>query len=460
MTLRAQRDALQHQCDEAIAERFALQSRIDSQEQQLVLTFHRQPDSPARGPRGRRTATPYSRPPPVRTGPSMTARSQAPAPVILDPDSLGDMILALFPATGQPMRMHARQPNYNVRYPCPTADYRWKTDGGVEVIGLPRTQAGTPYIPNETGIGWHTLEHSAKTKGEVLRRIDLLFHNRQEELWRAAGRSAFEFRRLAEPLPDVVVHFLHLNAMRKSAWSIINDGLARRAPLSIVPLGCQLHSAGYGGLYTPDIHIWAFIHAAADVDTAKLTAWTKRTTTNADLRKLLKDALCSSNYFEIKPSEASRGTYQLPHLTHYTGPVDMDSVVKWLQDQGVTPYMVHAYFRPYLHRVYNTPRGGTHQVFAPDSLLPGEAVAPPAHEALINFPSDRAWTPSRGPRNSFYPPVPTVGATANAPSAPPDSSVGSPHLASASLTPEDSDMLDSEATPANASTAASDSSTG
>ena len=64
--LRTQRDALQRQYDEAVAERFVLQSRIDNQEQQLALTFHRQPDSPARGPRGRRTATPYSRPPPAR----------------------------------------------------------------------------------------------------------------------------------------------------------------------------------------------------------------------------------------------------------------------------------------------------------------------------------------------------------------------------------------------------------
>ena len=168
---------------------------------------------------------------------------------MLDPDSLGDVILASFPATGQPMWMHARQPNYNVHYPCPTVDYCWKTDGGVEVIGLPRTQAGTPYIPNETGIGWHMLEHGAKTKKEVLRRIDLLFRNRQEELWHAAGRSAFEFRRLVEPLPDVIVHFLHLNAMCKSAWSIINNGLARGAPLSIVPLRCRLHSTGYRGLY-------------------------------------------------------------------------------------------------------------------------------------------------------------------------------------------------------------------
>ena len=127
-----------------------------------------------------------------------------------------------------------------------------------------------------------------------------------------------------------MAHLLRLDSLRESMWSIINEGIERGVDLSIVSPGCGLHSEGYARLYTPDVELWAFIHAAADVDSAKLTAWTGHTVTTADLKKLIKDALCSDNYFAINPAELAKGTHRLPRLAHYDRVIDMNNVVQWL----------------------------------------------------------------------------------------------------------------------------------
>ena len=90
----------------------------------------------------------------------------------------------------QPARMHPQQPNYHTRHPYPAVDFRWKTDGGMDVLGLSKTRAGTFYIPSDVGVAWHPLENGASSIREVYRRVSLLFRGRHEELWRAACRSA------------------------------------------------------------------------------------------------------------------------------------------------------------------------------------------------------------------------------------------------------------------------------
>jgi hypothetical protein len=266
--------------------------------------------------------------------------------------------------------MHPQQPNYYTRHPCPAVDYRWRTDGGIEVLGLPKTRAGTYYIPSDLGVGWYIFENGASSVGRYTR-VNLLFRGCHEELWRAARRSAYEFRQLAEPLPEVMTYLLRLDSLRKSVWTIINDGIGRGLDLSIVSPRCRLHSDGYAGLYTPDVELWAFIHTAADVDSAKLTTWTGHTVTTADLKKIIKDALCSDNHFTITPAQLANGTYRLPRLAHYDRTVDMNSVVQWLQDHGMTPFMVHAHFRPFLRRVYDASAGGAHRVYQPRRAPPG-----------------------------------------------------------------------------------------
>ena len=69
------------------------------------------------------------------------------------------------------------------------------------------------------------------------------------EIWRAAIRSAYEFRRLITPLPEVMDHLIRLNTLRKSVWSIINESVGHGADLTATSLRCRL----YAGLYTPDI---------------------------------------------------------------------------------------------------------------------------------------------------------------------------------------------------------------
>jgi hypothetical protein len=317
------------------------------------------------------------------------------------------------------------------------------------MIGLPKTRAGTYYIPNNIGFGWNRLENGATSTDEVYRRMELLFRNRQGEIWRAATRSAYEFRRLITPLPEVMEHFLGLTALRKSVWTIIDEGIANGADLSIVSPGCRLHADGYAGLYTPDVQLWAVIHAATDVDPLKISNKTGRTVTSADLKKMVKDSLCSGNYFEITPAELASGEYRLPRLAHYDRALDMDSIVDWLRNAiGMTPFMVHSHFRPFLLRSHEATPEERHQIFSPNMLHPSEALAPNADESLNDYVEDCEWTPKRGPRGRFTPRsvVPTSNVTASAST----TSAVSTSPASASVPPEDTEMADSGVTTASA----------
>jgi hypothetical protein len=75
------------------------------------------------------------------------------------------------------------QPHYvDNRRNCPADEFRWKTEDGVEAVGLPKTSAGTPYFPTDLGIGWLRFEYNAASIDEVYRRIELLFRNRDEEI--------------------------------------------------------------------------------------------------------------------------------------------------------------------------------------------------------------------------------------------------------------------------------------
>ena len=458
-TLRSQLDTVSKQYDELTVEHRASKQRLRDLGQPTLMSPQRSP------PRStHRTSTPYDRFQPSRAGQTPTVRRttqdtsgrpQAQVPVVLDPDSAGDVILASFPSKLQPMRMHAEQPRYINRRPCAIANFRWKADNGIEIVGLPKTRAGTPYLPSDLGIGWHMFENNTTSIDEVFRRIDLLFRNRKEELWLAATRAAFEFRRLITPLPEVMKYMIHLSTLRKSVWTIIDEGISDNAGMSIVSPGCRLHGSGYGGLFTPDVQLWAIIHTITDVDTIKLSGWSGRTVTTADLKKMVKDALCSGNYFDITADELAKGVYKLPRLAHYDGALDMDKVVSWLKTTvGMTPYMVHAHFRPFLRRVYDTPAGARLQPFEPGALLPGEAVPPEANEDLIDFPASRDWIPSRGPRTPLIALTSAAGATANAlllaPSG--DTADSAPaSLASAPPESEDADMVGPEEIAANAS---------
>jgi hypothetical protein len=227
--------------------------------------------------------------------------------------------------------------------------------------------------------------------------------------------------------------------------------------LSIISPGCHLHAEGYAGLYTPDVQPWAVIHCISDVDPTKLTARTGRMASSTDLKKMVKDALCSDNYFGLSPAELANGTYKLPRMAHYHGPLDMDSIVKWLRETiGMTSYMVHAYFRPFLLCAFDTPLRARHQQFSLDHLLPGEVVAPRVDDTLADFPADRDWSPSHGPCGYSYQLTieSAPGTLANAPSAPTADHCVDP-LASPST--QDDEMADPEVTPANVPTATSQS---
>ena len=453
--LRSQQADADKQHSELLEEVRYLRQRVRELERPRFSTSLRRSGSPNQGsvrrspPRtATRGSTPYGRVRTSRTNGGPSRRPQALDPVALDAEGAEGVVLASFPAAISPMRMHPDQPRYSNKRPCLVINYRWRADSGIEVVGLPKTRASTHYIPSSLGIGWCTLEGNATTSDEVYRRIDLLFRNRTEEIWRAANRAAFEFRRLAEPLPDVMEYFLRMSTLRKSVWTIINDGIAQGADLSVVSPGCRLHSKGYGGLYTPDVRLWAVIHAASDVDTLRLSTLTNRTVTTADLRDTFREVIFSGTYFNATPDELACGVYKLPRLAHYDGPLNADRIAQWLKGIGMTPYMVHAHFRPFFLRVSQSPAKARHQKYSPDVLLPGEALAPPVNEALSDFPTSCEWTPDRGPRKSFSAAEPATDAA----HAPVGGSISPATSISAPPTPEDIDMIDSTIAPASAST--------
>jgi hypothetical protein len=280
--------------------------------------------------------------------------------------------------------MHQAQPHYVDNHrPCPADEFRWRDINGIERIGLPVTAAGTPYYPNEVGVGWATFENNAPTLKDVDRRIDLLFRNREQEVWRAASRSVIHFRRSVIRTPEVMERFMHLHDLCNSMWNVINNGVARSLDQSVVSPGCRLHSDGYMGLYTPDVLLWSVIYTATRANSQKLTAASHHMATRAELKKMIKDAICSGNYFKITHNELVNGEWKLPHLAHYEGPLDMGAIVKWLRDTiGMTPFMVHAHFHPFLCRTFEIQSGEPHIPFSINSLCPGEALAPFHTEAL------------------------------------------------------------------------------
>ena len=452
-SLKEQLDKCRQEHDEILMEHRTLSQRFHSLEQQYAAATYQAPTRPMRNyspPRSSsRASTPYARPTTHRSIQAPSRRPRSSVPTLLEPESEGDVAMDPIPAGDHPCRMHPDQPPYFHQPRCAAVNFLWKDDHGVKIQGLPKTRAGTYYFPSKVGSAWFQFEHGAKTIDEVHRRIRLLFRNRKEESWAAASRSIYELRQYITSLPEVMDHFLHLSDLRKSVWTVINDGIANGSDLSITSPGCRLHANGYAGLYTPDIELWAVIHASTNVSSKRLTARAGRTTTTVDLKKMFKDAICSSNFFEIEPSELATGQYQLPRLAHYNGPVDMSSIADWLRNTiGMTPYMVHAHFRPFLRRAHDATRtpGDHHHEFSPDHLQPDESLVPPSDDSLVDFPEGRVWTPNRGPRGRFTIPhhQSTDEPLANAPSGPPVDST------TVITTPEDTDMADSGVAHANA----------
>ena len=191
-------------------------------------------------------------------------------------------------------------------------------------------------------------------------------------------------------------------------------------------------------------------HTTTDIIAARLTILTGCMVTTADLKGMIREALCSGNYFDITPEELANGVYKLPRLAHYDGALDMEKVVNWLKNTiGVTPYMAHAHFRPFLRRSFETSAGARHRVFSPVDLFPGECLPPPSNEALIDFPSSREWTPSRGPRTPLLVTGSATDATADALLAPLGDSASSAASVSGHA-PEDTEMVGLEVTTADA----------
>src|SRR5258706_540846 len=318
------------------------------------------------------------------------------------------------------------------------------------MISLPRTCAGTLYLPNDMGLGWYHLKNGDPTTDKVYRRIGLIFRNRKEEAWLAAAHSAFDLRCLIKPLLEVVDHFIRRYNLRKSVWAIINEGVPNGWDLSIVSPGCRLQTSGYVGLYTPDVDLWAVIHTATDVDSRALSMAAGRTTTAAELKKMFKDAICSGNFFELAPAELAQGKYELPRLAHYDGPLDMNAIVEWLRDSiGMTPFMVHTHFRPFLRRAFESSPDEHHLEFSNARLVANEAAAPPPNDTLADFPESCEWTPNRGPRGRLRRPN-VSGALAGVPSDPSGDSVSSA-LPSSVSSPDYAVMINSGGTVTNAS---------
>jgi hypothetical protein len=240
--------------------------------------------------------------------------------------------------------------------------------------------------------------------------------------------------------------------------------------MSIVSPGCRLYDQGYAGLLTTDVQLWSIIHTITDVDPKKLTMASKRTVSTPELRKMVKDALCSGNYFGASPDELAEGQFILPRHAHYDGPLDMDNVIQFLKNTiRMTPYMVHCHFRPFLRRAFGTSPEYPRQKFSASNLFEGEVVAPLLNEELLDFPPG-GWTPNRGPVKRLLPstershgapgansistivPVSSSGALANALPAPKDVTL-SPIPSDGTANPfssMDTEMIDHEAAPANA----------
>src|SRR5258706_13071812 len=201
-SLRDQRDKLKQENGNLLADNCALARQIRELEQPPAVAPYcptRASDRPLRhpSPSCMRAGMPYERPSFNRP----TQRPPAQASFLLEPERGGNIIMASVPTNIRSARMAPNQPQYDNPRPCNVSEYRWKSDNGTEMVGLPRTRAGTYYIPNELGLAWYRFENSAPAIGQVYRRIDLLYRNTKGETWRAAVRSAFEACRLIDPFP-------------------------------------------------------------------------------------------------------------------------------------------------------------------------------------------------------------------------------------------------------------------
>lgn len=465
-SLKEQRNKARHDYGELSVEHRALLQRVKDLEQRPTAAPYRHSlvrrHSPSRT--GMRAGTPYERPGPQRPSQPPGRRPPAQASIILEPDPEGDAIMASLPAAIRPTLMHSTQPQYNNPRGCDHSGYRWRSESGIEMVGLPKTRAGTPYFPSEVGLGWYRLENGAASISQVYKRIDLLFRNRKTETWRAAARSVFNYRHHLDDIAGPMEYFLSLHGLRKSVWSIIDEGVANNASVAIASPGCRLDENGYAGLYTPDVQLWAVLHTAANVDSSKLTERTGSTATAKDLKKMLKDVICSGNFFELNPAEFEharaefeQAKFLLPRLAHYDGPLDPLRIGVWLRDTiGLSGYMVHAYFRPYLRRAHDAPIGERYSMFSPNHTYPGEGVAPTVDDSLPDFPEGCDWTPNRGPKGrlTYLSSSTVTGATASASPAP-STSHNEPPQFSIHSTPIDSDMAGNEEATASASPASS-----
>src|SRR5258706_2221046 len=209
-----QQDRARRDHNEVLMEHWTLTQHLRELEQQHEAVPRRRPQLPIRPacrhspPRsGTQFGMPYEHPGPRRTAQPSGRCLHARAPAILEPDSEGDVIMTsmLTNVRNCFVRMHPDPLRYTNSRPCTTADYRWKANSGAEMISLPRTCAGMPYLPNDMGLGWYHLENGAPTTDEVYRRIGLIFRNRKEEAGLPAARSAFDLHRLLKPIPKAVV---------------------------------------------------------------------------------------------------------------------------------------------------------------------------------------------------------------------------------------------------------------
>ena len=93
--------------------------------------------------------------------------TQRPRIIVLEPESEGDITMASIPASIQPLRTHPTQPRYNNPCPCATVNFFWNAHHGAEMIGLPKTRAGMPHLPNKVGLCRFRLENNATPIDEV-----------------------------------------------------------------------------------------------------------------------------------------------------------------------------------------------------------------------------------------------------------------------------------------------------
>jgi hypothetical protein len=268
-------------------------------------------------------------------------------------------------------------------------------------------------------------------------------------------------------------YFIQLNKLHKSVWSFINKGIACFADCLIVPPGCCLWERGYAGFYTPDLEIWAIIHAIRDVNKDKLSQATGCPITIAKLQKMVKDIICSDNYFPCTPNiiDTTSEAYQIPILAHYDGVLSAHSVAEWLQNKvQLSLYMVHTHVCLYLHQAFEAESAPeqAHKILSIHDLSPDKRLAPAQDDHLSDFPKDHDWTPNHGPCRhllpiaslgtggngntaipSLSPSMSTMDTTTNTLSVPPgDMANGA--LSNPISSPEEVNMLGSGVTPANA----------